>query len=118
MAVTRLLPAARVPPSPVTSPMPGPSALPASMSIGDLTFAVRQSERRRTVGITVDRDGSLLLHAPAGISADALAAWAWSKRGWVFRKLAEKHLLLPASPVRSSSPGKALTTSAATIVSS
>ena len=98
MAATRLLPAARVPPSPATSPMPGPSALPASMSIGDLTFAVRQSERRRTVGITVDRDGSLLLHAPAGISADALAAWAWSKRGWVFRKLAEKHLLLPASP--------------------
>ena len=46
----------------------------------------------------MDRDGSLLLHAPAGISADALAAWAWSKRGWVFRKLAEKHLLLPASP--------------------
>ena len=78
--------------------MPGPSVLPASMSIGDLTFAVRQSERRRTVGITVDRDGSLLLHAPAGISEDALAAWAWSKRGWVFRKLAEKHLLLPASP--------------------
>ena len=45
----------------------------------------------------MDRDGSLLLHAPAGISADALAAWAWSKRGWVFRKLAEKHLLWPAS---------------------
>jgi predicted metal-dependent hydrolase len=48
--------------------------------------------------VTVDRDGSLLLHAPAGIGAEALAAWAWSKRGWVFRKLAEKHLLLPASP--------------------
>lgn len=78
--------------------MPGPSVLPDSMSIGSLTFAVRQSERRRTVGITVDRDGSLLLHAPAGIGADALGAWAWSKRGWVFRKLAEKHLLLPASP--------------------
>jgi predicted metal-dependent hydrolase len=98
MTATRLLPAPPVPPSPDTSLMPGPSALPASMSIGDLTFAVRQSERRRTVGITVDRDGSLLLHAPAGISEDALAAWAWSKRGWVFRKLAEKHLLLPASP--------------------
>jgi predicted metal-dependent hydrolase len=98
MAVTRLLPAARVRPSPDTSLTPVPSVLPASMSIGGLTFAVRQSERRRTVGITVDRDGSLLLHAPAGITADALAAWAWSKRSWVFRKLAEKHLLLPASP--------------------
>jgi hypothetical protein len=70
------------------------------MSIGDLDFAVRQSDQRRTVGITVDRDGSLLLHAPAGIGTDALAAWAWSKRRWVFRKLAEKHLLLRASPAK------------------
>src|SRR6266700_8137298 len=72
--------------------------LPGQMTIGDLDFVVRVSETRRTVGITVDRDGSLLLHAPAGIGPAALASWAWSKRGWVFRKLAEKHLLLPASP--------------------
>jgi predicted metal-dependent hydrolase len=77
--------------------MPATAGLPAQITIGDLDFAVRQSEHRRTVGITVDRDGSLLLHAPAGTNADALASWAWSKRGWVFRKLAEKHLLLPAS---------------------
>jgi predicted metal-dependent hydrolase len=78
----------------------GTLSLPGQMTIGDLDFAVCQSEHRRTVGITVDRDGSLLLHAPSGIGADALAAWAWSKRGWVFRKLAEKHLLLPASPAK------------------
>jgi len=77
--------------------MPAAAGLPAQMRIGDLDFGVRESERR-TVGITVDRDGSLLLHAPVGCDADALASWAWSKRGWVFRKLAEKHLLLPASP--------------------
>ena len=77
--------------------MPATAALPAHMTIGDLDFAVRASEHRRTVGITVDRDGSLLLHAPAGSDPDALASWAWSKRRWVFRKLAEKHLLLPAS---------------------
>ena len=71
--------------------------LPAQMRIGDLDFAVRESEQRRTVGITVDRDGSLLLHAPTGSDPGKLASWAWSKRGWVFRKLAEKHLLLPAS---------------------
>jgi len=97
MPATRLLSAAPVPES-APLVMPANGVLPARMRIGDLHFAVRQSERRRTVGITVDRDGSLLLHAPAGIGADALAAWAWSKRGWVFRKLAEKHMLLPASP--------------------
>jgi predicted metal-dependent hydrolase len=73
-------------------------ALPGQMTIGDLDFAVRRSAHRRTVGITVDRDGSLLLHAPAGANEDALADWARSKRSWVFRKLAEKDLLLSARP--------------------
>ena len=77
--------------------MPAALALPEQMTIGGLDFAVRESEQRRTVGITVDRDGSLLLHAPAGTDPGALATWAWSKRGWVFRKLAEKHMLLSAS---------------------
>jgi predicted metal-dependent hydrolase len=80
--------------------MPAIPAMPPQITVGDLTFAVRESEQRRTVGITVDRDGSLLLHAPAGVNLDTVAAWAWSKRHWVFRKLADKHLLLPASPVK------------------
>lgn len=80
--------------------MPAGVALPSQITIGDLSFAVQESEQRRTVGITVDRDGSLLLYAPAGASMDAVTAWAWSKRHWVFRKLADKHLLLPASPAK------------------
>ena len=78
--------------------MPVAGALPERIRIGDFDFAVRESQRRRTVGITVDRDGSLLLHAPTGSDPDLLASWVWSKRAWVFRKLAEKHLLLPTSP--------------------
>jgi predicted metal-dependent hydrolase len=70
------------------------------MTVGDLDFAVRESEHRRTIGITIDRDGSLLLHTPTGTDPDKVASWAWSKRSWVFRKLAEKHLLLPASPAK------------------
>jgi predicted metal-dependent hydrolase len=42
----------------------------------------------------------LLLHAPVGSNPDKLASWAWSKRSWVFRKFAEKHLLLPASSAK------------------
>jgi len=80
--------------------MPATAGLPAQMRVGDLDFAVHQSEHRRTVGITVDRDGSLLLHAPAGTDPGKLASWAWSKRGWIFRKLADKHLLLAAAPVK------------------
>jgi len=73
-------------------------ALPDTMLIGDLQFEVRESPRRATVGITVDRDGSLQLHAPPGCPPDALTAWARSKRMWVYRKLAEKDLLLSVKP--------------------
>lgn len=68
--------------------------LPERVRIGDLDFTVRVSDRRRTVGITVDRDGTLLLHAPKGADPDRLLAWARSKRIWVYRRLAEKDLLL------------------------
>lgn len=47
-----------------------------------------------TVGITVDRDGSLLLHAPGrlfGVDARGVGTW---QANWVYRKLAEKDLLL------------------------
>jgi predicted metal-dependent hydrolase len=70
------------------------STLPNRMIVADMEFLVQESARRRTVGITVDRDGSLLLHAPEGCTGAALAAWAHSKRMWVYRKLAEKDLLL------------------------
>src|SRR5262245_30495409 len=75
-------------------------ALPDTVLIGDLEFEVRESPRRATVGITVDRDGSLQLHAPRGCPPDVLAAWAHSKRMWVYRKLAEKDLLLSVNPNR------------------
>lgn len=72
--------------------------LPDTMLIGDLQFEIRESEGRSTVGITVDRDGSLWLHAPSGCPPDVLASWAYTKRMWVYRKLAEKDLLLSARP--------------------
>lgn len=75
------------------------TTLPDRMTVAGLEFAVRRSSSRRTVGITVDRDGSLLLHAPDGCSETVLAAWAHGKRMWVYRRLAEKDLLL-APPVR------------------
>jgi len=88
--------------------MPTVNALPGSLSVAGLDFAVHQSADRRTVGITVDRDGSLLLHAPAGCKLDTLVAWAHSKRTWVLRKLAEKDLLLSAHPTKEFVTGEGL----------
>jgi predicted metal-dependent hydrolase len=75
-------------------------SLPDTMLIGDLLFEVHESTRRSTVGITVDRDGSLKLHAPTDCQPSAVAAWAQSKRMWVYHKLAEKDLLLSARPAK------------------
>ena len=86
--------------------MSATEALPDTILIGELQFEVRESPRRATVGITVDRDGSLQLHAPPGCAPDALAAWAHSKRMWVYRKLADKDLLLSAKPDKEFATGE------------
>lgn len=71
--------------SPVVSP-----AMIESLDLGGLTFAVRRSARRRTLGLTVDRGGELVMHAPIATSREDLAAWAGARLLWVHRKLAVK----------------------------
>jgi predicted metal-dependent hydrolase len=66
-----------------------------TLEIGGLAFEVRRSDRRRTLGLTVDRDGELIMHAPLATSPDELAAWAGNKLLWVHRKLALKDGLTP-----------------------
>lgn len=66
-----------------------------TLEIGGLAFEVRRSDRRRTLGLTVDRDGDLVMHAPLGASAEELAAWAGTKLLWVHRKLALKEESTP-----------------------
>lgn len=68
---------------------------PETLSIGELTFEVRRSERRKSLGLTVDRDGGLLLHAPLHVSNQQLEDWARGRLLWVYRKLAVKEVALP-----------------------
>jgi predicted metal-dependent hydrolase len=77
-----------------------PPALPASITAAGLEFAVKPSEKRRTIGITVDRDGALIMHAPAGCDEHTLLAFAHDKRMWIYSKLAEKDLLLSPRPTK------------------
>jgi predicted metal-dependent hydrolase len=70
-----------------------------SLVIDGLSFALRWSERRKTIGITVDRDGALILSAPLDCPTDTVERLAHEKLFWVYTKLAEKELLFrPASP--------------------
>lgn len=71
-----------------------------SLVLGDLQFEVRRSERRRTLGLTVERDGSLILTAPPGVADDRLERFARQKQLWIYQKLAAKERLSPPLPVR------------------
>jgi predicted metal-dependent hydrolase len=66
-----------------------------SLTVDGLRFAVRWSSRRRTVGITVRRDGALVLAAPVRTSQRRLEAVVREKLPWVRRKLAEFAALGP-----------------------
>jgi predicted metal-dependent hydrolase len=70
------------------------------LTVDGLRFAVRWSTRRRTVGITVKRDGELVLAAPARTSQRRLEAVVREKLPWVRRKLAEFEALGPAPQPR------------------
>jgi predicted metal-dependent hydrolase len=54
---------------------------------GDLEFEVRRSQRRRTLGLTVDRFGELIVHAPSSTESQHLQSWVDKKLLWVHRKL-------------------------------
>jgi len=66
-----------------------------TLEVGGLTFEVRRSVRRTTLGLTVDRGGELLVHAPESAATGELARWARSRLLWVHRKLAVKQALSP-----------------------
>jgi predicted metal-dependent hydrolase len=66
-----------------------------TIEIGDLIFEVRRSPRRRTLSLTVDRGGELVIHSPVAATAQELERWARSKLLWVHRKLALKEGLAP-----------------------
>ena len=69
-----------------------------SLVIDDLEFEIRRSARRKTVSVTVDRSGKLVLSAPGDCPKDFVERIAKQKRFWIYTKLAEKERLVrPAS---------------------
>jgi predicted metal-dependent hydrolase len=63
------------------------------LTVSDLTFEVRRSSRRNTIGITVDRDGELIVHVPEGCQPPQVEQVVRKKQFWVYTKLATKALL-------------------------
>lgn len=66
-----------------------------TLEVGGLIFAVRRGARRKTLGLTVDRGGELVIHCPESAVTDELTRWTRSKLLWVQGKLALKAELAP-----------------------
>ncbi|MGB8421626.1 M48 family metallopeptidase [Paraburkholderia sp.] len=61
-----------------------------TLSVNDLRFQVRRSAVRRSLEITVDRDGNLILAAPLGVDDAVLRDFVLRKRMWVYKQLARR----------------------------
>lgn len=61
-----------------------------SIAIKDLTIKVKRSVRRKTVELTVERDGQVFLHAPKSAALSSLEALAREKLLWIYQQLGRK----------------------------
>ncbi len=63
------------------------------IEVDDLHITVRRSAQRRTMQITVERTGELILSAPPEVGIDRLRDFVSQKRFWIYTKLAQKEQL-------------------------
>ncbi len=61
-----------------------------TLTVDDLNFEVRESARRRTMEIIVDRDGSLVLATPPDVPLETLEEFVEENRVWIYTRLLEK----------------------------
>lgn len=70
----------------------------STLTVNDLRFELRRSDRRRALEITVDRGGELILSAPPSVPDARLREFVQRKRMWVYRQLARREALGDARP--------------------
>jgi len=66
----------------------------------ELTYKIRRSEKRQKITITVERDRTVIVHAPTQVSDERIHEIVESKRFWIFGKLhhGQKYCDLPHPP--------------------
>jgi len=66
----------------------------------DLVYTIKRSAKRQKLTITVERDRSVVVHAPAGMSEDKIRDVVESKRQWIYVKKGhpQKYHALPHPP--------------------
>ncbi|EKD36257.1 MAG: hypothetical protein ACD_75C01580G0002 [uncultured bacterium] len=71
-----------------------------SIAIKDVAVVVKRSVRRKTVELSVDRDGCVLLHAPASASREKLETMVREKLLWIYQQLGRKEEELHQLPAK------------------
>lgn len=66
----------------------------------ELTYTIKRSERRRKLTISVERDRSVVVHAPASMSDTEIREYVDAKRQWLHEKVKhpQKYSELPHPP--------------------
>ena len=57
----------------------------------ELAYTIKRSAKRRRLTITVERDRSVVVHAPSEASDEAIRQVVESKRHWIYEKINHRH---------------------------
>ena len=66
----------------------------------ELAYTIQRSAKRRKLTITVERDRSIVVHAPQGVSEEKIRQVVESRRQWIYEKTGhpQKYQDLPHAP--------------------
>lgn len=75
-----------------------------------LVYTIQRSAKRRMLTITVERDRSVVVHAPEGMTDERIEQVVASKRQWIHEKIRhpQKYLDLPHAPGKELVSGESL----------
>jgi hypothetical protein len=71
-----------------------------SLSISNVEVQVRRSDRRQTIGLTVERDGSVVAAVPASVSLGEVERQLRSRELWLHSALTRRMSLTPSATVK------------------
>jgi predicted metal-dependent hydrolase len=76
----------------------------------DITYTIERSKRRKTLTITVERDRSIIVHAPESMSDEKIEEVVKKKRQWIYEKIGhpQKYLSQPDAPGKEIVNGESL----------
>lgn len=78
-----------------------------TINCGELSFELRESNRRRTVEITIEPDGQLILSTPPKVPLEQLEKIINQRRFWIYSKLLKKQSIKqPPTEEQSYLPGQ------------